>query len=99
MPRNTICCHPCKHFYNVPQPLGKREKLVCSHGGSLHAGAYLIVLSHNHIGVLGEVEVEGGLVSAQVGHMEDEALIHTCPVAPYAPSHSRVHQPIPVTHP
>ena len=57
--------------------------------------AYLVVLGHDHVGILGEVEVEGGLVSAQVVHMEDEALVHTGPVAPDDPSHPRVHQPIP----
>ncbi len=55
----------------------------------------LVVLSHDHVGILGEVEVEGWLVSAQVVHMEDETVIHTRPVTPDDPPDSRVHQPIP----
>ena len=56
---------------------------------------YLIVLGDNHVSILGEVEVERRLVSAQIVDMEDEALIHTGPVTPHNPPHSRVYQPIP----
>ncbi len=56
-------------------PVCESALCVCCYETRLYA--YLVVLGHNHVGVLGEVEVEGRLVGAQVVHVEDEALIHT----------------------
>lgn len=60
-------------------------------------GAHLVVLGNNHVSILGEVEVEGRLVCAQIVDMEDQALVHARPVTPDNPANARVHQPIPDT--
>ena len=39
-------------------------KYTFEQGGSCGVGAYLVVLSNNHVGILGKVEVEGRLVRA-----------------------------------
>lgn len=57
-------------------------------------GAHLVVLGNNHVGILGKVEVQGRLVCSKIVDMEDQALIHTGPVAPNDPANSRVHQPV-----
>lgn len=83
------------HYVIVCTIINVIVDMINAHTEVLRPADHLVVLGSHHVGILGEVELQADLVCAQIGHMEQQAVMDTASVPPNDPAHSWIHQAIP----